>query len=352
MSGSISVFISHIGDEAALANSLKQWIENTFPDQVSVFVSSDLASIQAGDEWYDKIMEALSSADIFLVVCSPTSLERPWVNFETGVAAFREIPIIPVCHRGMSPGKLPQPLHRFQGIEISHLTMPKRLMTPIARMQNKKLHAMPEGDMLAAFRKASDATNEAKASSGIVSSDPASPTTRVLSATDRAREIAAQKRFDDETVKLLQNGNSAFHDAAMMLITELELRAASVASETGWEVKHGGDSHSEYVFYAEGYTFQLLPKNVYVNTAHNSSIRVRFFQGRLLSMVERGTLMVMEEPTELPGYELKLVRTQRLAWCWKFGDTVLANDDAADQIISSFVLLIERNASSTPNSSV
>jgi hypothetical protein len=38
-----------------------------------------------------------------------------------------------------------------------------------------------------------------------------------------------------------------------------------MTTETGWETEHGGDSHSEYVFYAHGYRFQLLPKNVYVN---------------------------------------------------------------------------------------
>jgi hypothetical protein len=159
MSDKVAVFISHIGEEAALARSLKSLIEATFPDQVTVFVSSDLISIQAGDEWYDKIMEALGAADVFIVVCSPTSLERPWVNFETGVAAYRELRIIPICHRGMMPSKLPQPLHRFQGIDISHSTTPTRLMTPIAKMLAKKLQAIPEADMLIALRKASEGDN-------------------------------------------------------------------------------------------------------------------------------------------------------------------------------------------------
>jgi hypothetical protein len=43
----------HIGKVAAPAHSLKSWIESTFPDQVTVFVSSRLVSIQAGDELTD-----------------------------------------------------------------------------------------------------------------------------------------------------------------------------------------------------------------------------------------------------------------------------------------------------------
>jgi len=40
----VDVFISHIGDEAPLANVLKKWIEENFPDQVEVVVSSDPAT--------------------------------------------------------------------------------------------------------------------------------------------------------------------------------------------------------------------------------------------------------------------------------------------------------------------
>jgi len=347
MTDRVAVFISHIREEAPLAHSLKSWIEATFPDEVSVFVSSDLVSIQAGDEWYDKIMEALGATSVFIVVCSPISLERPWVNFETGVAAYRDVRIIPICHRGMVPGNLPQPLHRFQGIDISHATMPTQLMTPIATMLAKKLHAIPEADMIQALQKASEGSNTSEKNIGGSpgqSDSTAAPS--ALSVVSRAREVATQARFDAETVKLLQNGNSGFHEAATRLIDDVELRVKSIAVETSWEIKHGGDSHSEYVCYTQGYTFQLLPKNIYINTAHNASIRVRFFKGRLLSMVERQTLMMLEEPTELSaGYELKLNRTQKLGWCWNLGDTVLSSDRAAEQIITSFVLLIERKPS-------
>jgi hypothetical protein len=224
MTDRIAVFISHISEEAPLAHLLKSWIEATFPGQVSVFVSSDLVSIQAGDEWYDKIMEALGTTSVFIVVCSPISLERPWVNFETGVAAYRDVRIIPVCHRGMVPGKLPQPLHRFQGIDISHATMPIQLMTPIAKMLAMKLHAIPEADMLRAFQMASEGghTSEKNPFGSSAQSDSAALPT--LSAVSRAREVAIQARFDDETVKLLQNGNSAFHEAATKLIDDVELR--------------------------------------------------------------------------------------------------------------------------------
>jgi hypothetical protein len=41
----------------------------------------------------------------------------------------------------------------------------------------------------------------------------------------------------------------------------------------------------------------------------------------------------------------ELTRTQKLGWCWKIGDTVLSSDRAAEQIFTSFVLLIEKKPS-------
>jgi hypothetical protein len=345
MTDRIAVFISHISEEAAFAHELKICIEATFPDLVAVFVSSDLVSIQAGDEWYEKIMEALGDTSVFLVVCSPTSLERPWVNFETGVAAFRGVRIIPICHRGMVPGQLPQPLHRFQGVDVLHPHMPTQLMTAIATMLSRELHAIPEAGILEALQKASERSSASDNTAGSSAHSDATSVGATPSLATRAREVAIRARFDNETEQLLQNGNSAFYGAATQLIDEIEFQLVSVVAETSWDIKHGGDSHSEYVCYAEGYTFQLLPRNVYMNTAHNASIRVRFFKGRLLTMVERQTLMMLEEPTELSGYELKLTRTQELAWCWKMGDTVLSKESAAERIITSFVLLIERKPS-------
>jgi TIR domain len=274
------------------AHTLKQWIERAFSDQVSVFVSSDLVSIQAGDEWYDKIMEALGAANLFIVICSPLSLERPWANFETGVAAFRGVRIVPICHQGMVPAKLPQPLHRFQGIDISRPSMPTQLSVPIAKMLDVTLPAIPEADFLSELQKASDQSRGREQGGG--DAPQSAPKMAAPSAVSRAREIALQARFDEETMRLLQNGNSAFHDAATKLIEELELRLQVIAQDTSWDIKRGGDSHSEYVCFAQGYTFQLLPKNVYINTAHNASIRVRFFKGRLLSLIERQTYIALE----------------------------------------------------------
>ena len=111
-------FVSHISEESALATCLKDWIESTLLGQCEVFVSSDSAALPGGVKWLTKIDEALKSADVMLVICSAASIVRPWVNFETGCAWSRGIPVIPLCHSGIQKGTLPRPISDFQAIDL------------------------------------------------------------------------------------------------------------------------------------------------------------------------------------------------------------------------------------------
>ncbi len=49
------VFISHISEDAPLANVLKKWIDTTFTGHSETFVSSDIESLPAGTEWMKKV---------------------------------------------------------------------------------------------------------------------------------------------------------------------------------------------------------------------------------------------------------------------------------------------------------
>jgi hypothetical protein len=85
---------------------------------LDVFVSSDTESIDAGEEWLKSIQRALQECLIVVILCSPESIRRPWVNFEAGAAWMLEIPLIPVCHLGLLPRDLRMPLSLRQGIAL------------------------------------------------------------------------------------------------------------------------------------------------------------------------------------------------------------------------------------------
>jgi hypothetical protein len=113
-----TVFISHISDETEVAQWLKARIDRDFLGAVDIFVSSDRSTIAAGRKWLDEVDKALKRADLQIVLCSPDSVGRPWVNFEAGAVWLRGIPVIPVCHSGLQPEGLPVPLSMLEGVAL------------------------------------------------------------------------------------------------------------------------------------------------------------------------------------------------------------------------------------------
>lgn len=151
-----TVFISHIHEHAAIATRLADWIRKHLLGALTVFVSSDGASIRGGDQWMEKIEEALCDAQVVIVLCSPDSLKRPWVFFEAGGAFFMRARVIPICLPGLAAGDLPTPLSFLQAYELSRpehlrqlieiLAEYAGLMTPEidAEYDAKRLTRMPE----------------------------------------------------------------------------------------------------------------------------------------------------------------------------------------------------------------
>ena len=113
------MFLSHVSEEAPLAETLKSHLARDFLGLVDIFVSFDLDSIAAGANWLTSLEQALREASALLVQCSRASLNRPWVNFEVGAAWIKSIPIVPVCHSGLRLADLPIPFSVLQGVEAN-----------------------------------------------------------------------------------------------------------------------------------------------------------------------------------------------------------------------------------------
>jgi TIR domain len=114
-----SVFLSHITVESRLADLIKRHLVHDFIGLVEVFESSDRLSIPAGAKWLTEVMEGLQRANLHLILCSQDSTSRPWIQFEAGAAHLRQIPIVPLCHGGLTCAQLPVPLSEYEGIQAS-----------------------------------------------------------------------------------------------------------------------------------------------------------------------------------------------------------------------------------------
>ena len=113
----LQMFLSHVHVESRFADFIQSAVERDFIGLVKVYVASD-GGILAGKKWLDDLTEALNASDLHAVLCSPESLTRHWVSFETGAAHLRGIPLLPLCHSGLEPDQLPVPLSAFQGIRL------------------------------------------------------------------------------------------------------------------------------------------------------------------------------------------------------------------------------------------
>ncbi len=142
------VFISHIVAEKELAIAFKELIEKNFLNMIEVFVSSDEHSIGMGQRWLDNITQALKSCSIEIILCSPKSIERPWINFEAGAGWIRDIPVIPLCHSGMDPSKLPLPLNLLQGANAKEVSGLKLIFPVIAQAIGASIPNIDFGDFI------------------------------------------------------------------------------------------------------------------------------------------------------------------------------------------------------------
>jgi len=135
----INIFISHISEDKDIAFALKQLLESLFQDKIQLFISSDIESIPLGYEWFSRIKTGLLSSDIAIVLISPESLQRPWINFESGAVWIQGKPVIPLCFAGQDQEKLPPPLSQLQAGSADDISLLESLIAQLAQ----QLHMHP-----------------------------------------------------------------------------------------------------------------------------------------------------------------------------------------------------------------
>jgi hypothetical protein len=126
----MKIFLSHIHKEKDIAILIKSAIESEFSGFVEVFVSSDGISIPAGVKFLDYIEDALTECVAGIYLISPESVSKSWISFELGAVWIRniinkrnkqaEIPALPMCHSGIRPSELPQPIGSLNAIEANN----------------------------------------------------------------------------------------------------------------------------------------------------------------------------------------------------------------------------------------
>jgi hypothetical protein len=128
--GTPQVFISFVHEEQYAAEAVQNFLGEVL--NVNAFVSSDRWAIFAGDQWLERIKDALRHATVVVLMLSRESVARPWVNFEAGAAWLQGIAIIPVCFNNLKPEDLPKPYSSFQAVDLTQADGQYYLITSIA----------------------------------------------------------------------------------------------------------------------------------------------------------------------------------------------------------------------------
>ncbi len=156
--GAMKIIICHIHEDTSIAQILQDWIESTLAGQSDVFAHSDDEIILSDAAWLEKVDDGLEGANALILVISPTSIQKPWINFELGCAWMKGIFILTVCHSGITIANLPQPLSMFQGLDLNQENFPEMLFTLLGKQLGiRKLPHLNFAEMAAEIRKAQEA---------------------------------------------------------------------------------------------------------------------------------------------------------------------------------------------------
>lgn len=122
------VFMSYYSDESSDAEDIAWHLERVFSSEdIQVFMASRPELVRPGDVWQDKVIDALSEADVLLVLMTVNALSRPWINFEIGVAWARKARILMFCNRGITPVALPTPYSTLQAVDVNGMSHEEKL---------------------------------------------------------------------------------------------------------------------------------------------------------------------------------------------------------------------------------
>jgi tetratricopeptide (TPR) repeat protein len=115
---SIKVLISHAHDEKALAEAWKDLLKTVSLGGIEVWFSSDVnpgGGVDVGVEWREKIYQKLEDSKFVIAIQTPTSVGRPWIMWECGVASGieKERRLIPIVF-SMGRSELSSPLSSYQ----------------------------------------------------------------------------------------------------------------------------------------------------------------------------------------------------------------------------------------------
>jgi hypothetical protein len=141
----LEIFLSHIHEEKLLALKLKEELESIYGAQINIFLAENIV---IGANWFNEIKKALNQADVILVLFSPYSINRPWINIEAGYGIMVDKKIIPILCFGLKNQEMPVVYSLFNSIDILDKDNVKYFLQQIAEQTIAKKILQKDIDLL------------------------------------------------------------------------------------------------------------------------------------------------------------------------------------------------------------
>jgi hypothetical protein len=115
-------FLSHSSNDKKIAEIIAGTLKRITLNQIHPWFSSDdsgSGGLQAGEIWFNAILEKLSKSKAVVTVLTPNSISRPWTYFEAGIGqTLTDCEVIPICI-GMGRNTIYPPLGLYQCYQLS-----------------------------------------------------------------------------------------------------------------------------------------------------------------------------------------------------------------------------------------
>jgi hypothetical protein len=130
----MEIIISYSNDEEKIADTLIDWVESTFFERCTVIKSPSVDGFSDGALWIKKDYKPAGILPLLINIIGPDSVKNTSSIFQTGCAWGKGIPVISICHSGVSKNTLISPFKHFQAIDAESPNFAKNIIMLIAKL--------------------------------------------------------------------------------------------------------------------------------------------------------------------------------------------------------------------------
>lgn len=154
---SYKIFISHAGEDAPIAEAVRNNIDKAFGENIELFLAQ--SDIRSAAEWKTELMSRLDSSDAIICILTSESVQKPWIYIEWSPFWLNSKPSFIFHMNDISINTLISPMQERQATNITDVKNVTSLFRSLAKEAKAE---MPPNSLIAEFISAIDQAQNTK----------------------------------------------------------------------------------------------------------------------------------------------------------------------------------------------